>query len=85
MISPSRMLKCPSSFDEYDSIHTTVLPGIDKLPFVVSEFAVPTPELSLMISLVSPRLLSVTPSASTEHMKPFVKIKAEKLCLCSLY
>lgn len=33
---------------------------------LVSELAVPTPELSLMMSLVSPRLLSATPSASTE-------------------
>lgn len=47
-------------------MQTTVLPGIDILQLVVSELAVPTPELSLMMSLVSPRLLSVTPSASTE-------------------
>lgn len=45
-------------------MQTTMLPGAAR--YVVSELAVPTPELSLMMSLVSPKLLSATPSASTE-------------------
>lgn len=46
-------------------MQTTVVPGMDKEQLVVSELAVPTPELSEIISLVSPRLLSATPRAST--------------------
>lgn len=81
MMSPSLILRCPSSEELYVSTQTTVLPGRDMLPIVVSEFAVPTPLLSLMISLASPMLLSATPSASTEKTHEFQQQSLKKSTL----
>lgn len=58
MTSPGCRQRCPFVFDSYFSMHTTVVDGWPMEHVADSEF-VPTPDESLMISLVSPRLLSI--------------------------
>lgn len=60
MTSPGCIAKCPLTFDSYFSMHTTVVLGCPIEQVADSEL-VPTPEESEMISLVSPRLLSIKP------------------------
>lgn len=57
MTSPGWIVKCPFTFDSYFSMHTTVVLGCPIEQVADSEL-VPTPDESLIISLVSPRLLS---------------------------
>lgn len=56
--SPGWIAKCPLTLDSYFSMHTTVVLGCPIEQVADSEL-VPTPDESLIISLVSPRLLSV--------------------------
>jgi hypothetical protein len=58
MTSPGCMARCPLTFDSYFSMHTTVVLGCPIEQVADSEL-VPTPDESLIISLVSPRLLSI--------------------------
>lgn len=55
--SPGWIARCPLTFDSYFSMHTTVVLGCPIEQVADSEL-VPTPDESLIISLVSPRLLS---------------------------
>lgn len=75
MTSPVCIDRCPIVELEYGSMHTTVVLGCPIEHTALSEL-VPTPDESLMISLVSPMLLSIF--YKTANIDIVMKIKAIK-------
>lgn len=78
--SPVWMARWPMVELEYGSMQTTVVLGCPMEQTALSEF-VPTPDESLIISLVSPMLLSILPFRQTRELReiPFRKeTKTEK-------